>query len=161
MKNLWIIGVFALAFSMSSCKKQEPEIYAASSKLEGINHTWVLSHAAHYDPTDVEKETVLDISELFLEKNIELQIDSKNFSYNFNQNNPLYFGSSGIWSFDNNEAPSKILFRSINQNNDTTNFDCKLNRSIRTVDQTLEFELTRYCESGTPTTIYQFKFRRK
>jgi hypothetical protein len=161
MKNIWILGTMAVLMAMSSCKKQDEEIYAPSSKLEGINDEWVLTQVNHYDPSDIEKEMVLDISELFVGQNIELDINSKDFTFRFNSENPLFFGTSGIWSFDNNEAPSKIEFKTINSNNDTTAYSCKLNRTIRTIDRTLEFELQRTCESGTPTNNYQFKFRRK
>ena len=104
---------------------------------------------------------LLDISELFIDKNIEMNINSTDFTYSFNTSNPLYFGTNGFWSFDNNEAPSKITFGTVGSNNDTTLFNCKLIRTIRAIDQSLEFELTRFCESGTPTNVYQFKFLRK
>jgi hypothetical protein len=99
---------------------------------------------------------------MFTDRVIELTVNSQDFTYTFNGTDPLYIGTSGIWAFDNNEAPSRIHFKNINSNNDTLKYDCGLIRTIRTVDATLEFELTRYCESGTtPTTIYQYKFRRK
>ena len=160
MKNNFILALIATAVVFGACEKPTEEIYAPSSKLEGINDVWMLTEVHQYDPSDKEKETVLDVSELFVDNNIELTVNSENFTYTFNQADPLFMGETGIWEFDNNEAPSKIQFKSI-ANNDTLNFDCNLNRTVRAVDATLEFELTRYCEGGTPTTIYQYKFRRK
>ncbi len=161
MKKQLLIAGIAIIIAAGACKKPVEELYAPSSKLEGINDVWVLSQVYHYDPKDVEKENVVNVSELFVDNNIELTVNSEDFSYSFNQKNPLFLGDSGKWSFDNNEAPSRINFLNINTNNDTTRYACGLLRTVRSVDATLEFELTRYCEGGTPTTIYQFQFRRK
>jgi hypothetical protein len=162
MKKPFILALIATALTFGACEKSRDEIYAPSSKIEGINATWVLAEVHQYDPKDIEKENVLDVSEMFTDRVIELTVNSQDFTYTFNGTDPLYIGTSGIWAFDNNEAPSRIHFKNINSNNDTLKYDCGLIRTVRTVDATLEFELTRYCESGTtPTTIYQYKFRRK
>ena len=162
MKKQLIFGLIATALAFGACEKPVDEIYAPSSKIEGINDVWVLAEVHQYDPKDVEKENVLDVSELFVENGVELTVNSQDFTYSFNQPNPLFMGDNGVWAFDDNDAPSRIHFKNITSNNDTLKYDCGLIRTVRALDATLEFELTRYCESGTtPTTIYQYKFRRK
>lgn len=162
MKKTFILTLIATALAFGACEKSRDEIYAPSSKIEGINATWILAEVHQYDPKDVEKETVLDVSELFVENGIELTVNAQDFTYTFNQPDPLFMGANGVWAFDDNDAPSRIHFKNISSTNDTLTYDCGLIRTVRAVDATLEFELTRYCESGTtPTTIYQYKFRRK
>lgn len=160
MKKHVLIAALAMIVAFSACKDPVDEIYTPSSKLEGINDVWVLAEVHQYDPSDREKEQVLDVTEVFMDQPVELTVNSNDFTYSFNSDNPLFMGTNGTWKFDNDEAPSSIAFRSL-IGSDSTTFSCNLNRTVRAVDQTLEFELTRFCEGGTPTTIYQYKFRRK
>ena len=72
MKNNFILALIATAVAFGACEKPTEEIYAPSSKLEGINDVWMLTEVHQYDPSDKEKENVLDVSELFVDNNIEL-----------------------------------------------------------------------------------------
>lgn len=162
MKKQLFVALIATVGIFGACEKPVEEIYAPSSKIEGINDVWVLAEVHQYDPTDKEKENVLDVSEMFADNGIELTINSQDFTYTFNQPDPLFMGDNGTWEFDDNDAPSRIHFKNVDSNNDTLKYDCGLVRTVRAIDATLEFELTRYCEGRTtPTTIYQYKFRRK
>lgn len=154
MKKLIIITLFA-SFVISGCK-QDPELEPASSKIEGINDTWLLKEVHQVDPTN--KEEALDISYVFTEAGtpIELTFNSNDFTYAFNQGDPIYMGTAGSWNFDDNNYPTEIQL-----NPTSTPQKLTLLRTIRKVDQTLEFQLDRYCADNKITTSYQFKFERK
>jgi dolichyl-phosphate-mannose--protein O-mannosyl transferase len=153
MKNLTIALVVFMSL-FSGCK-EDPKLYPESSKLEGINATWVLTKVSQIDPTN--KEEILDVSFVFTEgEPIELTINSTDFTYQFNNGNPLYMGNSGTWAFDDNNYPTKIKII-----HDLKSEEVKLLRSIRTVDQTLSIALDRSCDGGTITTTYQYEFKRK
>lgn len=156
MKKLLFIASMALVFN--ACEKPLEEIYEASSKLEGINDEWVLAKVDQYDPNN--KELVIDVSSVFANDNIELNMSSEDFTFSYNQDNPLYMGTSGTWSFDDNEAPTELNFAAVNDS-DTVYYNCPLLRTVRSIDPTLEFSLIRECDNGNPTTVYHFTFQRK
>jgi hypothetical protein len=136
MKNILKTASVALllVFALQACKKKTRELYDASSKLEGIQDVWVLDEVKQYDPAN--KDLIIDVSDVFKGATpIELDVNSKDFTFAFNQPNPLFLGSSVQ--------------------------TVKLLQTIRTVDQKLRIQLTRYCGGGTPSTIYQFSFVRK
>lgn len=155
MKTLKVL-LFALCIAIAApaCKKKAKEIYSPSSKLEGINDVWQLYQVKQYDPKN--KDLVVDVTDVFAESAIEMNVNSADFTYTFNQSNPLFLGTSGTWSFDNNEFPKQVTFT-----NGTDVNVMKLLRTVRTVDPTLELELTRYCAGGTASTVYQLIFVRK
>jgi hypothetical protein len=139
----------------TGCKKKTREIGPVSSKLEGINDVWVLQQVKQFDP--LNKDMVLDVSEAIMGTTpIEMTVDSKNLTYTFNQNDPIYMGTAGNWKFDDENYPTAIEFTEGSKINNV-----KLIRTIRTVDQTLELQLTRFCGAGKPITVYQFIFGRK
>jgi hypothetical protein len=139
----------------SGCKKKTREIGPVSSKLEGINDVWVLQQVKQYDP--LNKDLILDVTEALTGATpIEMTVDSKNLTYTFNQPDPVFMGTTGTWKFDDENYPTAIQF---NEGSNVSNV--KLIRTIRTVDQTLELQLTRFCEAGKPITVYQFIFIRK
>ena len=154
MKTLKVL-LFALCIAIAAPagKKKAKEIYSPSSKLEGINDIWQLYQVKQYDPKN--KDLVVDVTDVFAESAIEMNVNSADFTYTFNQSNPLFLGTSGTWSFDNNEFPKQVTFT-----NGTAVDVMKLLRTVRTVDPTLELELTRYCAGGTASTVYQLTFVR-
>jgi hypothetical protein len=87
-------------------------------------------------------------------------MSSEDFTFSYNQDNPLYMGTSGTWSFDDNEAPTELNFAAVN-GSDTVYYNCPLLRTVRSIDPTLEFSLIRECDNGNPTTVYHFTFQRK
>lgn len=155
MKNIFITAAAALLMILPACKKNNRELNDASSKLEGIQDVWVLNEVKQFDPAN--KDLVLDVTDVFKGATpIELDVNSKDFTYAFNQPDPLFLGSSGTWKFDDNNFPTQIEMTG-NAGVQTV----KLLRTIRTVDQKLSIQLTRYCGGGKPSTIYQFSFVRK
>lgn len=157
MKNIVKTASVALlmVFAIQGCKKKTRELYDASSKLEGIQDVWVLDEVKQYDPAN--KDLTIDVTDVFKGATpIELDVNSKDFTFAFNQPNPLFMGSSGTWKFDNNDFPTQI-----EMTGDAGVQTVKLLQTVRTVDQKLRIQLTRYCGGGTPSTIYQFSFVRK
>jgi tRNA A37 threonylcarbamoyladenosine dehydratase len=149
-----LLFALCIALAVPACKKKTKEIYSPSSKLEGINDVWQLNQVKQYDPKN--KDLVVDVTDMFTESAIELNLNSADFTYAFNQSNPLYLGTTGTWNFDDNNYPTKVTFTNGAEVN-----TMKLLRTIRTVDPTLELELTRYCAGGTASTVYQLTFVRK
>ncbi len=155
MKNMFITAAVAFLLVLPACKKNNLELNDASSKLEGIQDVWVLDEVKQFDPAN--KDLVLDVTDVFKGVTpIELNVNSKDLTYVFNQPNPLFLGSSGTWKFDDNNFPTQI-----EMTGDAGVQTVKLLRTVRTVDQKLSIQLTRYCGGGTPSTIYQFSFVRK
>jgi len=154
MKKLIIFSAL-FTLLLGGCK-DKAELEPALSKIEGIHDTWVLKEVLQVDPTN--KEEAFDISYVFTESvtPIELTINSTDFTYTFNQANPIYMGTTGTWKFDDDLFPTAIQL-----NPTSTIQNLTLLRTIRTVDQTLEFQLDRFCADNKITTSYQFKFERK
>ena len=157
MKNtikLPALGLLAL-LAFAGCKKETKEIGDPSSKLQGINDVWVLEKVEQTDPGDAE--FVIDVTTAFTEGGApEMTINSADFTYSFNVTDPIFIGTSGSWAFDDNTFPTRI---DATYNGNTA--PLKLLRTVRTVDQQLSFQLMRYCDGGTASTIYHFTFKRK
>lgn len=157
MKNLSRMAmlVCVLLLTTTGCKKKNRDLYDPSSKLEGIQAVWVLDEVKQFDPSN--KDLVIDVTEAFKGTNpIELDVKSNDFTFVFNQSNPLFLGSSGTWKFDDNAFPTQI-----EMTGDAGTSVVKLLQTVRTIDPKLRIQLTRYCGGGTPSTIYQFSFVRK
>lgn len=157
MKNN--INLTALALMgflvFAGCKDKTREIGDPSSKLQGINDVWVLEKVEQADPSDAE--FVIDVTPVFTEGGApELTINSTDFTYSFNVNDPIFIGTSGNWTFDDNTFPTRI-----DASFGGNTAPLKLLRTVRSVDQHLSFQLIRYCGGGTASTIYHFTFRRK
>lgn len=153
MKNLTLY--LALVIVTFSACKDDPKLYPESSKLEGINATWILTKVSQIDPSN--KEDLLDVSFVFTEANpVEMTINSTDFTYQFKNGNPLYMGNAGTWAFDDNNYPTLITI-----NHDAKTEEIKLLHTIRSIDPILAIELNRYCDGGTKTTTYQYEFTRK
>lgn len=153
MKKLLLL-LMITGIALQACKK-EPKIYDPSSKLDGINATWVLNKVTQTDPSD--KDNPLDISYVYTEGNpIELTINSSDLSYSFNQSNPIFMGNNGTWKFDDNDFPTQIEIT-----HDGKTDVLPLLRTVRAVDAVLTFQLDKFCDGGTKTTSYQYTFIRK
>jgi hypothetical protein len=143
---------------LASCKKENPELEAPGSKLEGINANWQMVEVIQVDEASISKEE-LDVSEAFINA-IPLQINfnSSDFTYSVvNTSGPNYFGDGGSWEFDDNEYPTKITL------NTTANktITLPLVRTIRPQDTYLNVSLLRNCGTEeSPYIGYKFKFIR-
>ena len=112
MKYLNKISILLLIFLAASCKKDDiPPIGEAFDKVEGITATnWVIEEVYLVDesnPARPERE----ISEYYK--------DGARLELNFNTDGTFevipgsglnFFPESGTWSFDSNNAPTKIVF---------------------------------------------------
>ena len=157
MKNIIQLATlsFVLLIGIGGCKKKTRDLEDPSSKLEGIQDVWVLDEVRQYDPSN--KDLIIDVTDVFKGSTpIELEFKSTDFTYSFNQNNPLFLGNSGTWKFDDNQFPTQI-----EMSGDVGVQTVKLLQTVRTVDPKLRIQLTRYCGGGTTSTIYQFSFVRK
>ena len=156
MKNTFIAALtIALMMGAAACKKKTRDIGPVSGKMEGINSTWSLLQVRQFDPAN--KDLLIDVTDAFADvQPIELSIDSKNLTYTFNQNDPLFMGTTGTWKFDDEMYPTAIAMTASSGVNNV-----KLLRTVRTVDNTLELQLTRFCGAGKPVTVYQYIFNRK
>jgi len=158
MKKQLIITLSILAlFSTNACKKEKLELEPPSSKVEGISDTWVLKEVTQVDEAN-PLFPEMEVSEAFIgNQALEMSFESTNFTYSVEEgDSPNYFGTNGTWSFDNNEYPTLV-----NIVHDGKEEVLQLLRTVRTVDQTFEFQYFRTCENGKRVVSYKMVFERK
>ena len=151
------------SWTLFTCKPQpEGELGETYDKVKGMSGTWVISSFSQLDLNNPVQEE-RDLSEFYVvegESLLTLTFNS-DFTYSVVPGaGKNYFGTSGNWRFDNNEAPTNLY---LENTNDTLQFD--LGAMVREFDTELNIELPRYCEDADGnrqnTVIYKFKFNRQ
>lgn len=158
MKKQSVLSLLILAlFSIIACKKEKLELDPPSSKIEGISDTWVLKEVTQVDEAN-PLFPEMEVSEAFIgNQALEMSFESTNFTYSVEEGDcPNYFGTTGTWSFDDNEFPTLV-----NIVHDGKEEVLQLLRTVRTVDQTFEFQYVRTCENGKRVVSYKMVFERK
>lgn len=159
MKNIYIRFLLILipGLLFGSCEEQTYEFGEPFSKLQGINGTFVLSAVSQIDERTTALDNSLDISDFFIGVTpAVISFNSTDFTYTLNSGtSPNFLGeNSGSWRFDDNEFPTEIQLGSGNPTS------LLLNRTIREIDNTLEFQVSRFC-SGTAGVSYRYIFTRQ
>ncbi len=148
-----------IAVATFSCSEDRPKLGPPSSKLAGINDTWVLTGVEQLDE-NATRNNILDVSSVYIGSiPTEISFDSDSFTYVvIAGTSPNFMGDSGTWSFDDNNYPTLFTIT-----HDGITERCSLNRTVRTVDQTLEFKYSRYCDPdlSKKTVSYNYTFTRK
>lgn len=146
-----------LLIIFAGCKEDIYEFGEPFSKIEGINGSFVLSKVLQVDERTTALDNTFDISEFFIgSEPAKLSFNGSDFSYSLSPGTaPNFLGDTlGSWKFDDNEFPTEITLGT------TDAVTLKLNRTIREIDNTLEFNVTRFC-GGTPGVSYQYVFTRE
>ena len=155
-----ILLVLLAAFFFTTCEDENYEIGPAFSKLEGIEGTWVLDKIIQVDFTrrpvfDIK----IDVSDILIgDDPLEVSFDAQNFSYTVDPGTTSHLlGDGSTWRFDDNDYPTAIIF-SI----DGQDVQANLAKTIRTIDDELQFEFPKLCSAvENPEFGYQYTFIRK
>lgn len=156
----YIISTFlaiVLLILAAGCEETTYEFGEPFSKLEGINGSFELTSVIQADERSTALDNTLDISEFFIgAEPAVLTFNGSDFSYTLSPGTaPNFLGDTiGSWKFDDNEYPTEI------QLGTTDPVLLEMNRTIRTIDNTLEFRITRFC-SGEAGVSYNYVFTRQ
>ncbi|MCB9235692.1 MAG: DUF5004 domain-containing protein [Bacteroidia bacterium] len=156
-----IKGPFLLALVMTlglwACKPEPPTLDPPSSKLEGINDSFVLENVTQVDLLSALADE-LDVSDAYKGDNpMVISFSSTDFTWTIQENDsPNFMGTSGTWSFDDNLYPTLINMVPTGAVDTTV---VTLDATIRTVDEYLKFTFSKGCGSGN-TIGYKYEFRR-
>jgi hypothetical protein len=162
IKALALIAVLTVSFS--ACEQSIPPIGEPFGKLEGINGTWVLNKVTQTDELTLSLNNSIDVSAVFIGNDpTVLTFNSSDFTYTItNGTPPEFLGTSGTWSFENesdpalnNDYPTHLIL-----NSGGNTLSLPLNRTVRIIDNTLEFNLPRTC-NGKLGMSYNYVFARQ
>ncbi|MFM9986223.1 MAG: DUF5004 domain-containing protein [Flavobacteriales bacterium] len=151
------------SWTLFTCKPQpKGELGETFDKVKGMTGTWEINTFSQLDLNNPVQEE-RDLSEFYVvagETPLTITFNS-DFTYAVVPGSGKnYFGTSGAWRFDNNEAPTNLYLENAT---DTLQFD--LGAVVREFDSELNIELPRYCEDAEGnrqnTVIYKFKFNRQ
>ncbi len=98
-------------------KEIGPPIYSAENFNSILNGKWVLSKASQVDELSLTKESI-DITDFYSmspatqKPNITFNTTNQTFVSDTTGVMVSYFGSSGTWSYDDNNYPTKIILNS-------------------------------------------------
>lgn len=156
--RLYIIFVLSgFLLLLTACEQQTYEFGEPFSKLEGINGSFALTSVVQVDERSTLLDNTRDISAFFIgSEPAVISFNSTDFTYSLTPGTaPNFLGeTSGSWQFDDNDFPTEIQLGTANP------LVLGLNRTIREIDNTLEFRLTRFC-SGTAGVSYNYVFTRQ
>jgi len=156
-KLFTIIILAGIGLIAGACEEKTYEFGEPFSKIEGINGSFVLTQVVQADERSTNLDNTFDISEFFIgSEPAVINFQSSDFSYTLNPGTaPNFLGASaGSWKFDDNEFPTQIQLGTASP----TILD--LNHTIRTIDNTLEFKITKSC-SGEAGVSYHYVFTRR
>ena len=112
MKNRnYIVLICCLLLGLYACEdsKDNKEIGAPLSQLEGINDNWQLESIKQIDELAGDNE--IDVTDILLGTTpAVITFNSTDFTFSTDKGtSKIYFPESGNWTFDNNEFPTQIL----------------------------------------------------
>lgn len=147
----------ALVLLVLGCKPERATLGPPSSKLEGINDSFVLEKVIQVDMADALAPE-LDITDAYLGANpMVITFNSTDFTWNITENDsPNFMGASGSWAFDDNEYPTLI---NLTDGSSGITQVLPLDATIRETDNLLKFTFSKGCGSDI-TVGYKYEFRR-
>lgn len=154
MKKI-IILILTIQVALVSCKKERPELEPAGSNVEGIQDDWTLSKVVQFDEITLKE---LDVSSVYIGSDpmkMNFKIAGNDTTYTVVKGSSInYLGSSGTWSFDDFEFPTKLILKIAGNDN-----YMPLLRTVRPTSQSLEFKFTKIC-GGKKVVSYKYSFKR-
>ncbi|WNJ19237.1 DUF5004 domain-containing protein [Pontibacter sp. G13] len=148
-----LVGLF-----MTACDNNKNyEFGEPYSKLEGIADTWELTSVEQVDKLTLSADSTLDVSSVFLKGTpMTLAFNSSEMTVVVEAgDSPQLLIGGGSWSFDDDEYPTAIIL-----NANGVEQTLRMLKTIRTVDETLEFQVSRSFR-GQSTVGYNFTFVRQ
>lgn len=154
--NIKTLLFAVLALTVMSCEEELPELGEPSSKVLGIQDNWVLTSVTQMDLLTPFSENELDVSDIFIgDTPATMTFDGSNYTINYGTTVEGLLGTGGGYAFDDNDFPSLITL-----NSNGTDYVVNLNRTVREIDPTLEFELRKSC-GGVEAIAYKYVFARQ
>ncbi len=154
--NIKILFFALLALVAVSCEDEIPPLGEPSSKVLGIQATWVLTAVEQVDLLTPFNENTLDVSTVFIgDTPASMTFDGSSYTVNYGTSPEGLLGTGGSYTFDDNDFPTLI-----NLSSGGTNYTLNLNRTVREIDPTLEFEIKRVC-GGIEAISYKYVFTRQ
>ncbi len=159
--SVLIISVITL---FSACRPDlKGELGTPSDKVAGLSGTWKVSKFSQVDLNNPIQEE-RDLTEFYVVEGqdlLTLAFSSSDRTYTVTPGaGRNFFGTGGTWSFDNDQAPSKLILQ-----NETEIIELPLGAMVREFDNELAIDVPRFCEDGsgnrTNTVIYKFRFTRQ
>lgn len=118
MKKFQILGILALALFILSCDKKEiPPIGEPFDKTQGLTATdWIISDVYLVDESNPAKPEK-DLTTYFTssENKLEMSFGADGTFQVTPGDGGNFFPENGTWSFDDNSAPTEIIFVDENQ----------------------------------------------
>lgn len=152
-----LLILLCLSVFIGACEEDTYEFGEPFSKVEGINGSFVLTQVIQVDERTTNFDNTFEISEFFIgSEPAVISFNGTDFTYSLTPGTaPNFLGAtSGSWKFDNNEFPTRIELGTSNP------VILNLSKTIRSIDNTLEFSFTRSC-SGTAGVSYNYIFTRQ
>ena len=165
MKKLsYLLGFFLVGtLALYNCKPEdEAELGAPFDKIEGLQGTWEVSSALLIDEESILKDET-DLNEFYTSDPTNLMSitfleDDSTFQVNPGSGKN-YFGTSGIWKYDDPRFPQFIYLIQM----DSAGFDTTMLQMGSVVDPystQVRLKYPRYC-GNTNVSSYEFTFVRK
>ena len=168
MKTLKLTAIIALTSTLFfACKEEKRELGSSANQLEGISANWTLYRVQQIDVNVQlafqESDTLLEVTETVIDPLSSLSPMEIAFSQSDSsctvtpgQGSDLFGISNGVWNFDNNNYPSKVIF-----NRGTGNeMVFPMVRPVRPQDKFLVLKYNKMCGSDR-TVSYHLWFERK
>jgi hypothetical protein len=164
MNNKIFSLLLLIIIAATSCKPElKGELGDPSNKVAGLAGTWKVSRFSQIDlnnPVQEERE----LTEFYViegQEVLTIVFNEEGRTYTVTPGaGRNYFGTSGTWSFDNDDAPSTLILTG-----EAETLELPLGAMIREFDNTLSIEIPRFCEDATGnrtnTVIYKFQFTRQ
>ncbi len=160
MKNKFFLGLFAIAFLITSCKPDIKEIGPEYTAGDGIYGSWVISKLSQVDLKQPIPET-RDISSFFSSNDSNkmiIRFDKENNTYSIVQAGllPRIFGTGGTWAYDVTPYPTSLYFYT--SKGDT--LIAPLSNMPREIDVNFGFNINRTDSCGSNYLRYIYSFTR-
>ena len=163
-KLTYILGFFLVgSIAFYNCKPEnDAEIGTPFDKVEGLQGTWEISNAVLIDEQSILKEET-DLNPFYTSDpsnmlSISFMEDDSTFQVNPGSGKN-YFGTSGIWKYDDPEFPQFIYLIQM----DSTGYDTtmlQMGSIVNPYSTQVRLRYPRYCD-GTNVSSYEFTFVRK
>jgi len=154
--------LLALTVLLAGCEENDyNDLAPPPSKIEGIQGSWTIESVAQVELTKRAGgfDIRYDVSDVVVgDDPMSIVFESENMTYSVNAGTTVHaLGSGGTWAFDDPEFPTQLILRTDEGNTVTAD----LQRTVRPVDNVLQFEFPRECANvENPEFGYEYTFNR-
>ncbi len=167
MNPLRIISSYGLLLGavvalLAGCTQNDyNDLAPPPSKIEGINGSWTIEKVEQVELTKRSGgfDIRYDVSEIMIgDTPMSIAFDSESQTYTVSAGSTVHnLGDSGSWSFDDPQFPTQLTFST----NEGSTITAELQRTVRPVDNVLQFEFARNCANVEQAEFgYEYTFNR-